>query len=913
MEAAAANNYPSYDDDEALFALFLREHTILTQASSDDAADSDLEDDDLLLEPTAEGKTLVRRVPCYAPHLQRIKNRQPYYGVDGLKDGSRTYLIEVPLTELAAWDAVRGAELVQRAAGNAMRYHELFCRVVDSVLNSMEVTAAAPASGVRTGGAGARDSIDVLLEQRRAQQDARREERQAAAAADGGLDDANGPLGGGGLENDAAVLAGNVGPGGGVSATEDLPPLLMRRYELRILPLKRPGMFPPFDRQYRDSTSSPYPSSTGKLDSAPEIEGVSLRQIRSRAMGHLVTLRGMIVRSSDVKPACTVATYTCDACGCEIYQVVQTKREFLPQRECPSEECRRQTKSGDTLHLQTRGSKFVKFQEIKLQELPNQVPMGHIPRSMSVHCRGELTRAASPGDVVTIDGVFLPQRVAESGYRAMKAGLVATTFLEAQNILVHKKSYDESGNSHLSEEEKAKLDERIKEIAHGDDPVGTLSGAIAPEIFGHEDIKRALLLQLVGGCTRKLPDGMRIRGDINICLMGDPGVAKSQLLKHVASIAPRGVYTTGKGSSGVGLTAAITKDVTTGELALEGGALVLADRGICAIDEFDKMDEADRTAIHEVMEQQTVSVAKAGIVATLNARAAVLAAANPLYGRYNRRKSLSENVNLPNSLLSRFDLMFLILDVADVDRDMALARHVTFVHQNEGVDGAANKKLDVDAVLMDEDSDDGDDFGDKDRDKEEGDERLAVTSGLLREYISRARRHQPVVPANVAPYIVEAYVSLRSQGASEGGQQKNGDQTVMTARQLLSILRLSQGLARLRFSDYVAREDVDEAIRLTHMSKSSLTDHDQGSGDPSSSSSKRKWGGEDVTSRIFNIIRDYSTSSRTLRIELKLVEAMVLRKGFTEQQLKQCLEEYQSLDIIQINSTGTHIDLLSGE
>ena len=591
VEAALGTTYPSYDEDEATFALFVREHMILTQASADDTVDSDVDEDDLLLEPTAEGKTLVRRVNCFTPHLQRIKNRQPYYNVEGLPDGSRTYLIEVPLSELVAWDAVRGKELAGRAMGNAMRYHELFCRVVDSILNNITAnngigggTANANANAV-----GARDSIDVLLEQRRAQQDARREEQQAAAAANGGLDDVNGPLGGGGLENDEAVLAGNGAAGGPNSATEDLPPLLMRRYELRVLPLQRPGSFPPFDRQYRDAASSQYhtsstSSSGGKLETATEaIEGVSLRQIRSRALGHLVTLRGMIVRSSDVKPACTVATYTCDACGCEIYQVVSTKREFMPQRLCPSEDCRRQTKGGDTLHLQTRGSKFVKFQELKLQELPSQVPMGHVPRSMSVHCRGELTRMATPGDIVTIDGVFLPQRVAESGYRAMKAGLVATTFLEAQNIVIHKKSYDESGNGHLSEEERAKVDKQIDEIAHGDDPVGTLSTAIAPEIFGHEDIKRALLLMLVGGCTRKLPDGMRIRGDINICLMGDPGVAKSQLLKHVASIAPRGVYTTGKGSSGVGLTAAITKDVTTGELALEGGALVLAGEIVCIV------------------------------------------------------------------------------------------------------------------------------------------------------------------------------------------------------------------------------------------------------------------------------------------------------------------------------------------
>lgn len=485
--------------------------------------------------------------------------------------------MEVPLSELVAWDAVRGSELAARATKNGMRYQELFCKVIDSVLASLDVTATS--SEGRT-----RDSIDVLSEQRRAAQDARDAEREAGAAAGG--EDANGPLGGGGLENDAANVGG--APTGAGGATEDLPPLLMRRYELRILPLKRPGVFPPFDKQFREAKSVDTSLPSASAAYTANIPEMSLRQIRSNSMGQLVTLRGMIVRASDVKPACLVATYTCDACGCEIYQVVQNKREFMPQRLCPVEECRRASKGGDTLHLQTRGSKFIKFQELRCQELPNQVPMGHVPRSMSVHCRGELTRLATPGDVVTIDGVFLPQRVAESGYRAMKAGLVSTSFLEAQNIVIHKKSYEEDALYYMTEEEKEKMDLEIHNIAHGDDPVGTLSAAIAPEIFGHEDIKRALLLQLVGGCTRKLPDGMRIRGDINICLMGDPGVAKSQLLKHVASIAPRGVYTTGKGSSGVGLTAAITKDVTTGELALEGGALVLADRGICAIDEFDK-------------------------------------------------------------------------------------------------------------------------------------------------------------------------------------------------------------------------------------------------------------------------------------------------------------------------------------
>lgn len=306
------------------------------------------------------------------------------------------------------------------------------------------------------------------------------------------------------------------------------------------------------------------------------------------------------------------------------------------------------------------------------------------------------------------------------------------------------------------------------------------------------------------------------------------------------------------------------------------------------------------------MEQQTVSIAKAGIVATLNARAAVLAAANPLYGRYNRNKSLSENVNLPNSLLSRFDLMFLVLDLADVDRDMALARHVTFVHQNEGMEAAGGGDDDPDLtrvvseehdVSMEEEEKEGDDETRK----------TTVTSSVLREYIARARTHEPVVPPDVAPYIVEAYVSLRSQDKSDARSKKSGDQTAMTARQLLSILRLSQALARLRFSDLVAREDVDEAIRLTHMSKSSLLDEDE-----DTSGQKRGRGGEDVMSRIFNIIRDYSTSSRSSEVELKLCEAMVLRKGFTAQQLQSCLEEYEALDVIQVNNQRTHVHFIHG-
>lgn len=282
----------------------------------------------------------------------------------------------------------------------------------------------------------------------------------------------------------------------------------------------------------------------------------------------------------------------------------------------------------------------------------------------------------------------------------------------------------------------------------------------------------------------------------------------------------------------------------------------------------------------------------------MNARASVLAAANPLYSRYNRHKSLSENINLPNSLLSRFDLMFLILDIPDVDRDMALARHVTFVHQNEGLEEREEES--------DSDNDDDGNEGTTSNDKSDYDEEKGVVSPrLLREYISRARQYEPVVPPEVAPYIVEAYVSLRMQDrpGRNNRSSKAGDQTAMTARQLLSILRLGQALARLRFSDFVAREDVDEAIRLTHMSKASLTEEAGENG-----TAVRR---EDVMSRVFNIIRDYATTSNASHVEMRLAEAMVIRKGFTTQQLQACLEEYEALEVIQVNQSRTQIHFVS--
>ncbi|KAM4586652.1 DNA replication licensing factor MCM7 isoform 2-T2 [Fundulus diaphanus] len=595
------------------------------------------------------------------------------------------------------------------------------------------------------------------------------------------------------------------------------PPELMRRFELYF---KAP------------STSKP------KV----------VRDIRAESIGHLVAVRGIVTRATEVKPMMAVATYTCDQCGAETYQPIQSPT-FMPLIMCPSQECVT-NKSGGRLYLQTRGSKFVKFQELRIQEHSDQVPVGNIPRSMTVYTRGENTRLAQPGDHVAITGIFLP--LLRTGFLQAAQGLLSETYLEAHSItLMNKSEDDELGNEELTEEELRSITE--------EGFYEKLAGSIAPEIYGHEDVKKALLLLLVGG-VEQAPKGMKIRGNINICLMGDPGVAKSQLLSYIDRLAARSQYTTGRGSSGVGLTAAVMKDPLTGEMTLEGGALVLADQGICCIDEFDKMADADRTAIHEVMEQQTISIAKAGIMTSLNARCSILAAANPAYGRYNPRKSIEQNIQLPAALLSRFDLLWLIQDKPDADADLRLAQHITYVHQHSRQPPTHFTPIDM---------------------------------KLMRRYIALCKRRQPVVPESLADYITAAYVEMRKEA------RVSSDTTFTSARTLLSILRLSTALARLRMMDTVEKEDVNEAMRLMEMSKDSLQ--------PDKSSTSRAQRPADI---IFSLVRELATEGRGGSggvVRMAEAEQRCVSRGFTPAQFQEALEEYEELNVWQINQARTRI------
>jgi len=493
-------------------------------------------------------------------------------------------------------------------------------------------------------------------------------------------------------------------------------------------------------------------------------ETVKIREIKSELVGKLIQVEGIVTRMHPLRSRMIKAVFRHEKCGAEF--------EWPPGDEYISDRVERPSicpvcgEGGGKFILVKEKSKYIDWQKIMLQERPEDVPSGQMPRSIEVHLINDLVDSARPGDRVTVVGIPKLEQTSLTSP-------LYEIYLEANSMKVSEKVLEEVTITREDEE-------RIKELARDPWVRERIIASIAPNIYGHWDLKEAIALLLFGGVPKQMPDGTRIRGDIHVLFVGDPGVAKSQLLQSAARIAPRAVYTSGKGSTAAGLTAAVIRDPKTNEYYLEAGALVLADGGVAVIDEIDKMRNEDRSAIHEAMEQQVISISKAGIVARLNARASILAAGNPKFGVFLEGKTFAENINLPPTILSRFDLIFVVRDKVDKERDRRLARYILEAHSN-----VEKFKPEIDIQL-------------------------------LKKYIIYARRYiRPRLGQKAKELIEDFFVFMRSLGEQAWEKKDQTPPLPITARQLEAIIRLSEAHARMALKDEVQREDAAEAIRLT--------------------------------------------------------------------------------------------------
>ena len=454
------------------------------------------------------------------------------------------------------------------------------------------------------------------------------------------------------------------------------------------------------------------------------------------------------------------------------------------------------------LTLEYGHSKFKDNQTILLQEPPERTPIGQLPRAIEVILEGDLVDKVKPGDRIQVNGIFKTiSTVSTNTNGSVKTVLIGTNVQELNN--------DISQNEFTGEDLK-----RIKELAKQKDVFDILANSIAPGIYGHQDIKKALVLQLLGGNETNLEDGTHLRGDINILMIGDPSTAKSQFLRYMLNVAPNAINTTGKGSTGIGLTAAVVVDKDLGERHLEAGAMVLGDRGIVCIDEFDKMNEVDRVAIHEVMEQQTVTIAKAGIHVSLNARCSVLAAANPIYGQYQSEISASRNIGFPDSLLSRFDLCFIVLDEhsSELDRrisERVIDNHMFTIDATKFGDEAEDKVIEPE-IKLEENKKTA--MYEKKNPNSKKDNKNVLTRDFLRKYIHYAKsKINPTLTKEATDYISLSWSKLREKSMSDDIKRKV---IPVTVRTLESLIRLSTAFAKARLSQKVEKIDAVQAVDL---------------------------------------------------------------------------------------------------
>jgi len=509
-------------------------------------------------------------------------------------------------------------------------------------------------------------------------------------------------------------------------------------------------------------------------------ETTEIRALRARHRNKLVSVQGLVRKATGVRPKVTEAAFECQRCGTLSY-VPQTKGNFQEPYECQG--CERQ----GPFQINFDQSEFIDAQKIRVQESPEGLSGGETPESIDVHIEDDITGEVSPGDHVTVTGVL---KLDQQGNAQEKSPLF-DMFLDGMSVDVEDEEFKEMN---ITDEDK----EAIVELSKEEDIYELMVQSIAPSIYGHEQAKLAMILQLFSGVTKHLPDGSRIRGDLHMLLIGDPGTGKSAMLQYIRNIAPRSVYTSGKGSSSAGLTAAAVRDDFGDgqQWTLEAGALVLADRGIAAVDELDKMRPEDRSAMHEALEQQSISVSKAGINATLKSRCSLLGAANPKYGRFDQYESIGEQINLEPALISRFDLIFTVTDKPNPESDQQLAEHILRTNFAGELNTQRTEMIaaDVTQSQVDEATQEVD---------------PAIDAELLRKYIAYAKRNvYPSMTTEAREAIRDFYVDLRSKGADEDAP------VPVTARKLEGLVRLSEASARIRLSDTVEEHDATRVIAI---------------------------------------------------------------------------------------------------
>jgi len=487
-----------------------------------------------------------------------------------------------------------------------------------------------------------------------------------------------------------------------------------------------------------------------------------LRTLGAEHLAKLVMIEAIVVSATPIRPIIMKAAYKCRACG-SINYIVQTEQMINPPVECSSPDCQRK---GKIFTFNMERSIFKDSQDLRLQERPEDLPPGQLPRTIAVKLIGkELVELARPGDHVAIVGI---PRAFSLDVKGVGKSRTFTMLIDANSIQVLGKEPENNPPS-------PKEEEKIKALTRDPEIHRKIRDSIAPSIYGYEHVKEAVMYLLFSGVSKTLPD-ITIRGELNVLIVGDPGTGKSQILQYIPRIAPRGLYTSGRGTTAAGLTASVSRD-KNGSMTLEAGALVLADKGILSIDEMEKMKPEDRVAIHEAMEQHTVSVAKSGIIATLNARTSILAAANPTFGRYEPCRTVAENISaLPITVLSRFDLIFILRDTPEKNKDAKMTSHILGLHQTSATSNEPPIKAD-----------------------------------LLRKYIAYAKTFKPRLTSEALGKLSEFYLAMRSSSENEGSP------VAITTRQLESLVRIAEARARAALRD-VTVEDAEAAIKITRKS-----------------------------------------------------------------------------------------------